>query len=174
MTIAESHSGSRLLSTSWPVTAAYGPTSGFLADEALHFANGPALTRVAAAPERPQPPVLSAGWAYGTLREMESLGDDWDGHGALAPSGEALTRAHEFLVTVETWPPRALRPDVMASTEGGVLVEWDADGAEIIIEFPSRGCVNVYLKTARIEAEGPVRDHLADLSEALSHIVRLT
>lgn len=170
MTITESSTGGRLLSASWPDTAAYGPISEFLADEALYFAYGPALVRAAAA----QRSGLSVGWAYGVLRSLRTLGDDWDGHGAVAPSGEALARAQEFLLTLETWPPQAQRPDVMASTEGGVLVEWDADSVEVIIEFSARGCVNVYLKTPRTEAEGPVEDHLDDLSEALSLVVRLT
>ena len=174
MTITESSTGGHLLSASWPDTTVYGPVSEFLADEALHVAHGPALARVAAVSRRPQPRGLSVGWAYGKLRPLRALGEDWDGHGAVTPAGEALARAHEFLVTLETWPRHAPRPDVMASTEGGVLVEWDADGVEVIIEFPARGCVNVYLKTPRTEAEGPVKDHLDDLSEALSHIVRLT
>ncbi|MDE0668378.1 MAG: hypothetical protein OXI48_05050 [bacterium] len=174
MTITESHSGSRLLSRSWPDTAADGPTSGFLADVALHSANSPALTWVAAERRRAQPRGLSASWAYEKILALRSLRDDWDGHGGLSPSGEALACAYEFLVTLETWPPHALRPDVMASTEGGVLVEWDADDVEVIIEIPPRGGVNVYFKTARAEVEGPVEDHLADLSEALSHVVRQT
>jgi len=174
VTITESSTGGHLLSASRPDTVAYGPISEFLADEALHVAPGPALARVAAAPRRPQPHGLSADWAYSKLRPLRMLDDDWDGHGAVMPAGEALDRAHEFLVTLETWPPHAPRPDVMASTEGGVLVEWDAGGVEIIIEFPARGCVNAYLKTPRTEAEGPVKDHLDDLSDALSHLVRLT
>ena len=174
MTITESSTGGRLLSASWPDPAAYGPTSEFLADEALHVAHGPGLARFAAARRRPQPPGLPAGWAYRKLRHLRTLGDDWDGYGAVAPVDEALARAHEFLVTLETWPPHVPRPDVMASTEGGVLVEWDADSVEVIIEFPVRGCVNVYLKTPRTEAEGPVEDHRDDLSEALSRLVRLT
>ncbi len=174
MTIIESNTGGHLLSASWPDTAAYGPISEFLADDGLDVAHGPAIFRVVAARRRPQMHGLSAGWADGKLRRLRMLGDDWDGHGAAAPASEALARSHEFLVTLETWPRHVPRPDVMVSKEGGVLVEWDADGVEVIIEFPPRGCVNVYLKTPRAEAEGPVEDHLDDLSEALSHFVRLT
>jgi hypothetical protein len=153
---------------------AYGPISEFLADDGLDVAHGRPFLGIVAARRRPQPHGLSAGWADRKLRRLRTLGDDWDGHGAAAPAREALARAHEFLVTLETWPRHVPRPDVMASTEGGVLVEWDADGVEVIIEFPAQGCVNVYLKTPRAEAEGPVADHLDDLSEALSHVVRLT
>lgn len=174
MTITESSTGGHLLSASWPDTAAYGPISEFLVDEVLHVAHGPAIFRVAAATRRMQPHGLSVGWADRKLRPLRTLGDDWDGYGAITPAREALARAHEFLVTLESWPRHVPRPDVMASTEGGVLVEWDADVVEVIIEFPARGCVNVYLKTPRAEAEGPVEDHLDDLSEALSHLVRLT
>lgn len=174
MTITESSAGGHLLTASWPDTAAYGPISEFLADEVLHVAHGPAPARIAAAPRRPHLHVPSVGWAYDKLRPLRMLDDDWDGYGAVAPSDEALARAHEFLVTLETWPTCAPRPDVMASTEGGVLVEWDADGVEVIVEFPARGCVNVYVKTPRAEAEGPVTGHLDDLSQALSHLVRLT
>lgn len=174
MTITESSTGGHLLSASWPDTAAYWPVSDFLADEDLHVAYGPAVFRVVAPRRRLQPPLLLAGWADRKLWRLRTLGDDWDGYGAVAPDAGALARAHEFLATLETWPRHVPRPDVMASTEGGVLVEWDADGVEVIIEFAARGCVNVYLKTPRAEAEGPVEDHLDDLSEALSHLVRLT
>ena len=174
MTITESNAGGRLLTASWPDTAAYGPISEFLADEALHVEHGPARARIAAVARRRYLRVPSVGWAYDKLQPLRMLDDDWDGYGALAPGGAALARAHEFLVTLETWPACAPRPDVMASTEGGVLVEWDADGVEVVIEFPARGCANVYVKTPHAEAEGPVTGHLDDLSQALSHLVRLT
>ncbi len=174
MTIIESNTRGHLLSASWPDTSAYGPISEFLADDDLDVAHGPTIFRAVAAGRRPQPHGLSDSWADRKLRRLRTLGDDWDGHGAAAPASEALARSHQFLVTLETWPRHVPRPDVMASTEGGVLVEWDADGVEVIIEFPVRGCVSVYLKTPRAEVEGPVEDHLHDLSEALSYFVRLT
>ena len=93
MTITESSTGGHLLSASWLDTAAYGPVSELLADDALHFAYGPRLTRVAAAPRRPQPHGLSVGWAYGKLRALRTLDDEWDGHGAVRPGGSGAGKA---------------------------------------------------------------------------------
>ncbi len=65
-------------------------------------------------------------WAHA----LGGLQDNWDGHLARAPSSEFIERATALL---DGLPPDKPPPEVFPSTDGGVILEWNQPGAEIVV-----------------------------------------
>ena len=56
----------------------------------------------------------------------------------------------------------------MGSTEGGVLIEWQTEEVDLILEIESSGEVNAHVRTESQETEGPAGDQINRVVEALS------
>ena len=105
------------------------------------------------------------------LAHLARLLDDWDGHGAVTPSSEAISHAREFLLDLDdSWPRGALRPAVMASTDEGVILEWVSDAVELVVEFEADGSLDTYVLLGGKEMEGPLADLGPQVSEALARL----
>lgn len=144
----------------WPVS---GPdTGGWLSGREIQvFGSGVSGRQLESVQRRPSArrPAARA------LEPLLSLTDDWDGHGAIAPSIDALKITSTFLRSLSG---AAQVPDVMASVSGGVLIEWEAAEVDLILEVESHGSVNVHVRKGDTEEEGPLAAHRVAVSEALS------
>jgi hypothetical protein len=97
------------------------------------------------------------------------LVDDWDGHGALAPSVAAMKICGAFL----RGAPENLRlPDVSASVDGGILLEWDSEESDLLLSIDQIGHVTVYLRNGTAEIEGSLSSHQLAVAETLSSFVQ--
>lgn len=112
----------------------------------------------------------AADWLAPALTRLIDLDEGWDGYGAAAPSSEALSVASYYLRTLGTWKRQPPPPAVMASTEGGVLLEWQTEEVDLILEFESRGEVNAHVRTESLETEGPAGDQIDRVAEAFSRL----
>ena len=108
-------------------------------------------------------------WWVTEMTRLVDLDDDWDGYGATAPSSRALYVASQFLQQLEPLHDTP-KPCVMGSSEGGVLLEWETDDVDLILEFEALGNVNTYVRTPTAEVEGPVEEHVTHVIEALSRL----
>ena len=97
------------------------------------------------------------------------LSDDWDGHGALAPSVGAMKICGAFLRGV---PENLCLPDVTASVDGGILLEWDSDDSDLLLSIDKNGHVTAYLRNGTTEVEGPLSSHQLAVAETLSSFVQ--
>ena len=66
------------------------------------------------------------------LDYVQSLGDDWDGAGAIAPSPETIAHAEQVLSTLQGWP---LPHRAFALSTGEVVLEWDNGPSHFEIEL---------------------------------------
>ena len=115
--------------------------------------------------------LLSDDWVEQELTQLVDLDDNWDGYGALAPTAEALGAAAHFL---QMWRQESCRPTVMGSTEGGVLLEWETDEVDLILEFEDLGVVSAYVRMGQTEVEGPVPEHLEAVRDAFGCLAMVT
>jgi hypothetical protein len=93
---------------------------------------------------------------FDLLEPLMFLSDDWNGEGSPAPSGPAVRLASQFLAPLLSLLPR---PDVMASVDGGVLIEWESEDTDLLFEISPNGTVQAYVRMFDLEEEGPVSDH---------------
>lgn len=92
------------------------------------------------------------------LLEIEALlcySDDWDGHGAKAPTKAAVQTAIETLVGVCSCPGD---PTVSASVVGGVMLEWEKPGVELLFHFDEDGNMAALACINGVDWEGWVDD----------------
>lgn len=90
---------------------------------------------------------------------------NWDGHHAKVPSVEALRWAVRLLAAL---PDQVPDPHIMPSTEGGVLIEWNAEGVELILSLSGRGLDSAVVSIDGREQEGPAMALLHDIEYALA------
>lgn len=167
-TITDSDADSQPRSASRTAVVEHRSVSEVLSDSGLLGASKRVDGRLDSA-RPPRPNGWAVGWVAAEMERLQKLGDDWDGHGAIVPTSEALSQAHEFLMALDgSWPRKALRPAVMASTNGGVILEWVAGEVELVLEFDSDARTQVYVKMRGRETEGPAIDHLAQIAETLA------
>ncbi len=102
--------------------------------------------------------------AIDLIGPLLALADGWDGHGAAAPSRQALTLASQFLAALTAAP----FPDVMPSVDGGVILEWEGDEVDLVIEILGTRQSTVYVRRGDIEEEGPLSAHRQAAAEALA------
>ena len=100
-------------------------------------------------------PLLSP-WHEQACASLRSLEDDWDGYGANAPLPGPIARAERFLSQLGPSHIWANHPDVMATPEGGVFLEWDEEdsGLVLILDFEPDDSTVCYVKSEEKEAEG--------------------
>ena len=168
MTIAAPGAESRLLSADDVRLAIHTPIAAALSDADIVRAP---LRRPLSIYQRRQESVAenwTEGWLVPALTRLVDLDDGWDGYGAAAPSSEALAITSQFLRTLDTWKRQAPIPAVMASTEGGVLLEWETEEVDLILEFQAMGDVIAHVRTESCETEGPVGDQIDRVAEAFS------
>lgn len=106
-------------------------------------------------------------WRKAQMLQLVDLGDDWDGYGALRPSPDALKAASEFL---GAWQSEWIRPVVVASTEGNVVLEWHQNDLVFILEFEAPGDVTAYVRHGEDECEGTVSDNVDAVRKALARV----
>lgn len=97
-----------------------------------------------------QAPSQRAGlveWAVQELTRLRQLPKAWDGHRARPITQEALYGAAWVLSTVLNEHSR--RPQVFPLPDGGIQIEWYADGEEIEIEIDSAGEAHVLAESAK-------------------------
>jgi len=99
------------------------------------------------------------------LAPLTALEENWDGYGALAPSAGALKAAEDVLVE---WGRSVPPPQVMASVEGGVLLEWESRDVDLVVDVGAEGGVSVYVRACDVENEGPLDDHRQEAERALT------
>lgn len=94
--------------------------------------------------------------AHGALR------DNWDGEGAIAPGVTAIVVAHRFVAEL----PAEASPTISASVTGGVLLEWNSEAVDLMLEIANGGTVEALVSwSSGPEVEGPlatVKQHVLD------------
>ena len=58
----------------------------------------------------------------------------------------------------------------MGTPEGGVLLEWETEDVDLILEFGEMGQINAYVRTQYVECEGSVREHWSIIWDALDRL----
>jgi len=107
-------------------------------------------------------------WFHQALRDFRrllALDDNWNGYGERAVHEDAVKRAMNVLNVVGVDGPR---PDIVPTSDGGVQVEWSADGSEIEVEIPPVGPASVFI----VEASGEESEVSAGARNAVWEQVR--
>lgn len=104
----------------------------------------------------PSPPPSWAAHAHQELQRLVDLPAGWDGHRA-KPVTEAAVQA-VVRVLAEVMTERTPFPQYFPLPDGGLQVEWHADGHDIEIEADARGAVYVLAtqpesEMARVDAQ---------------------
>ncbi len=97
---------------------------------------------------------------------VKKLKANWDGYGAHPPNRRAIE------VTEQFWSSLARRHDlpvplVMATSEGGVYLEWDTQNAVLVIEFGPDGVIDIFVETPDLDVDGPLKDYYDEFRQAL-------
>lgn len=101
--------------------------------------------------------------------QLSKVMPNWDGHGGKAPPAAALVSAVELLSAL---PKEVPDPEIMASTEGGVLIEWDTGRIELLLNVTSAGIESAVVSIDGEEVEGPlgfIRDQVVQAFSLLMH-----
>lgn len=85
-------------------------------------------------------------------RALSRLKDNWDGHFAHAPREEVVERAATLLDALPAGMPY---PEVSPSTEGGVILEWEQPGAEVLLIIGPTD-IEVSVELDGVVTEGPL------------------
>ena len=106
---------------------------------------------------------MRASMGFGRVRRLRA---DWDGHGAEIPCEASIERAQRFWTELsqDGKPP----PEVMASSEGGVYLEWDTPDALLVVEFEPSGKTSLLARTADFDVDGPLDEFRQEFDRAAS------
>jgi hypothetical protein len=99
-------------------------------------------------------------------RALDRLVDNWDGHYAYAPRAEVIERAEALLDGLPRGMPL---PDVSASTDGGVILEWDQTGVSVLVVLGLTD-VEVSVELDGVVSEGPLGAVESALVAALARV----
>ena len=97
---------------------------------------------------------------FASVRELE---ENWDGHGAQQPCKHSIELSRQFWLSLrKRW--RLPLPKVMATSEGGVYLEWDTPSAVLMVEFgpgdnADIGNADIFAKTTDFDVDGPLKDY---------------
>ena len=100
---------------------------------------------------------------------VSELTTDWDGYGAHPPCEFSIQSARKLWRWLKTHYVLPL-PDVMATPEGGVYLEWDTPNAVLVIELsPGNEVdeVDIYAKTPDFDIDGRLKDYGQEFFETL-------
>ena len=106
-------------------------------------------------------------WVTSELLGLVDLEENWDGYGAHPPTPVALRLVSKFL---KSWSAQPCRPWVMGTPEGGVILEWETEDVDLILEFGEIGQTNAYARMQHVECEGPVHEHWNIIFDALDRL----
>lgn len=106
-------------------------------------------------------------WVNSELLDLVDLEEDWDGYGAHPPTLLALEIVGKFL---KHWSAQPCRPWIMGTPEGGVILEWETEDVDLILEIGEEGHNNAYVRTQHAECEGPVHEHWNMICDALDRL----
>ena len=116
-------------------------------------------------------------WFHPTLNrllEFLTLEENWNGYGELPIHESAVKRAVDVLDSICSEGPA---PSVVPTSQGGVQIEWAANGFEIEVEIPPSGPVALLMVEpsgqeteltagARSSAWGLLRDQIVRMQQA--------
>lgn len=99
----------------------------------------------------PVPPLPSSGprlrsSLFEPVARLVELMPDWDGYQGKAPSVASLNLAVRVLAAL---PSQVPDPRVLPSTDGGVLLEWETSGVELLLSLGDHG-----LQSAVVSIDG--------------------
>ena len=100
------------------------------------------------------------------FQRINLLQADWDGHGAEIPCEVSIERAWRFWTALSQEGKPS--PEVMATSEGGVYLEWDTPDVVLVVEFEPSGDTSLFARTAGFEVEGPFGSLTREFAEAVS------
>ena len=109
---------------------------------------------VITADDEPRNVTISPGWLAGKkdqLRAFHSLAPNWDSYGAVPTAPVAVNWAEELLqwFAVADMPP----PDLFATVDGGVQIEWHIYGLNAEIEIRPNRETEIYYHDLRTQEE---------------------
>lgn len=108
--------------------------------------------------------------------ELASLPPRWDGGRAKPVSRAALEQTASLLVRLLTGWPKPVLPQLFPLCDGGIQIEWHADGIDIEIEVDAAGSAHVFASEngGTVVAEGELSqrgdDLLTDVSSLLAEV----
>ncbi len=102
----------------------------------------------------PYPPWFKE--AVTQMRELLSLGENWNGYGEQPVHDSAFWRALGVLGDIGINGPR---PDIVPTPDGGLQLEWMGAGFEIEVEIPPEGPAIIFISNP----SGKETEHIARL-----------
>ena len=102
------------------------------------------------------------------LSRLVALDANWDGSGAQTPAPDSIGKVAEFLAAL---PREIPDPDVIASTTGGVLLEWETDDVELLLSVVGSAFASAVVLIDNDEVEGSVATVRDEIFEALYRLI---
>lgn len=138
------------------------PTSSAWESESVHQVPlGKSMVRIEHVGELPQ-------WmrdALSRLNQVAQMPSNWDTYGAIPVNQRTLE--HALLVLTKLMPSSKRLPQILASSHGGVLLQWD-DGRrelEVSVDGPMRGTVYFSDDEAGEQEEGQLELDLKHVTQ---------
>ena len=97
---------------------------------------------------------------------VRELGADWDGYGAHPPCESSIKFAQRLWQSLRSNYDLPL-PDVMATPEGGVYLEWDTPNAVLVVELGPSGEADIYARTCDFDVDGRLKDYRQEFLQTL-------
>jgi hypothetical protein len=106
------------------------------------------------------------------LSELEQLADGWDGHGAIAPTGDVLVASFREFGSVI--PSQAPEPSIFPTTVGGVQFEWTVGDVHLELEYLPDGVVDGWAEDSQTQESwhGPMSEIESAVSQWLARLSR--
>jgi hypothetical protein len=102
------------------------------------------------------------------LVELLSLPAGWDTYDAPPIDQRAVARAGQLLLrTMDEWSPL---PDILPSSDGGVILEWYRPTVQLRIDVPPEGSPELYYQQGDASWEGTVGEATPDVRELLFRV----
>lgn len=106
------------------------------------------------------------------LARLLKLPRGWDGYQGRAPSVEAVQFSLEVLAG--SWRPRLTVPDISPKSDGGLLIEWTGEDAELTVEVSAPYDVYVSYEEDDEISETVLRNDFSTLEGLLDLYVQAT
>ncbi len=100
------------------------------------------------------------------VRALSRLEDNWDGHFAHPPRHDVVERVATLL---DKLPPAIPIPDVNPSNDGGVILEWEEPGIEVLLLIGPTD-VEVSIELDGVTTEGSLEAVEFELMSALDRV----
>lgn len=125
---------------------------------------GPSISGMIGGATRPLRPNLIE-----AMTRLVDLGPNWDGSHAKEPAPTVLEQVAALLSVL---PEEMPDPDVFASTEGGVMLEWETNDAELLLHVTHDGLYAVVSVDGN-EVEGSYGQVRDDVGDAVARLIGL-